>query len=437
MRDRDLYAIFKNRGGGTGGVSSWNDLTDKPFGEIRVVALGNTTLTTEESSEVVSVFSFRFDRMPIDGNCEVTLNGTKHETKMATMTLMGDTITFYGDFAHMMALMQEISIEEVEAQFGIKSTGEPFGGIVEVEDGIASSYIAMFSDVPELTISIVCNGFEKIQNEYLPTLEEQLQYLEYSNTVTFDGTTDGKETLVAGVGANGQEVVYVKEIDEVSKVTGSDLLGAKFITLKDAETGEELDYTMDKYWIFDNSEYGINVIVGKMPMLGDIPIFVVVKDESFNYDGLTIPRGFWVIGGVVGRIEALSDCFGVTRYKELPKECIPMSVSGEVITGEIHFENLGLDKVDDYGEYFLDLEADKINEFVEMAKNGLVRVRFNMDRDPYMMIVSTLCSFVHYGNRFNYQATFLSQDDDGVHLIAIIIDYENNKVGVKVSKLTT
>lgn len=140
-----------------GGVSSWNDLTDKPFGRVFTEVLPTTKLEMMDGSEMdmpgIYLYSIESSVTPANNaTYKVVVNGTVFEGTTKTVD------------ANMMHIGNGGLIGIAE------DTGEPF--VIMVSDitesgnpGISLSIITYISDV---TMNIMLETIELISNEYFP-----------------------------------------------------------------------------------------------------------------------------------------------------------------------------------------------------------------------------------------------------------------------------
>lgn len=136
---------------GGSGVSSWNDLTDRPFGETvtKTNLLDNVTTTVTTSMQLPFYFSIESDKQ-----YEVIFNGT---------TYMCSPFTYYG--MQCIGNLYHIS--------GGTNTGEPFAFADGAGAGQAGKMQGLFAEAGTYTISVssVKSELVKIDPIYLPDEE--------------------------------------------------------------------------------------------------------------------------------------------------------------------------------------------------------------------------------------------------------------------------
>lgn len=147
----DIIIEIPENGGS--GVSSWNDLTDRPFGETvtKTNLLDNVTTTVTTSMQLPFYFSIESDKQ-----YEVIFNGT---------TYMCSPFVYYG--MQCIGNLYHIS--------GGTNTGEPFAFADGAGAGQAGKMQGFFAEAGTYTISVssVKSELVKIDPIYLPDLPEE------------------------------------------------------------------------------------------------------------------------------------------------------------------------------------------------------------------------------------------------------------------------
>lgn len=130
---------------GEGGVSSWNDLKDKPFGDIEVEILPETEVVFEYNEEAGMAVGFiTLSAIPENGaECTVVYNGKTYICKC--------TDGFLGN---------------VGAMTGGEDTGEPF--IISAGNTVESQFVIPLTEITSATVNIKGTKTEPIPDEYLP-----------------------------------------------------------------------------------------------------------------------------------------------------------------------------------------------------------------------------------------------------------------------------
>lgn len=157
-------------GGGSGGASSWNDLTDKPFYEEEGGLTELLPETTPEYDESGGQFFIMAAPELVDGETYmVNWNGTEYQTKCVDITdILGISCFVLGD----LGTLSGGEVGEV--------TGEPF--VIEVVPTEGVTVAMPLDGSTTLTISIVGSGgtvIHKLDNKYLdlawlPTMKNVL-----------------------------------------------------------------------------------------------------------------------------------------------------------------------------------------------------------------------------------------------------------------------
>lgn len=139
------------------GVSSWNDLTDKPFGEETgfVEKIPEITLPLENGEGVIPMYVPEL----IDGAIyTVTINGTVYNTKGVVIPAEGGSMGGLGNLS----------------MIGMKETGEPFAILLQTKagyevNGYGGFFLSLDSTINEVTIRVTGNEtvIKKLDNKYI------------------------------------------------------------------------------------------------------------------------------------------------------------------------------------------------------------------------------------------------------------------------------
>jgi hypothetical protein len=149
--------LKRKPGASLGGASSWNDLTDKPFGnETRINVLPETTLTFDSGSE--SGIEEPLPASAIIGEMHiVNWNGTDYRCIAQPFDMGGMPVAVLGDLG---------------AVSGGASTGEPFVFMQPSPEAAAMlgfyAAIVALDGSTEANMSIVCLKVDKIPENLLP-----------------------------------------------------------------------------------------------------------------------------------------------------------------------------------------------------------------------------------------------------------------------------
>ena len=136
-------------GGGSGGVTSWNDLTDRPFGEEQglVEVLPEITVALDGGNGFLATIP----PLVIGENYTVNWNGTKYSCVAQDMSAVA---------------LGAVAIGNLK-DFGVADTGEPF--VIAVFPGENTSLFS-FEGLSAVTVSIVGNGnvIKTLDPKFLP-----------------------------------------------------------------------------------------------------------------------------------------------------------------------------------------------------------------------------------------------------------------------------
>ena len=141
----DKFAGYLDKNGMGGGVSSWNDLTDKPFGEVEVEILPETEVVFEYNEDV---------GMPIG---IITLTTVPESGAQCTVVYNGETYICTANADNMLGNLGAIS--------GGEDTGEPF--VISAGETAASQFIVPLTEITSATVNIKITKTEPIPEKYL------------------------------------------------------------------------------------------------------------------------------------------------------------------------------------------------------------------------------------------------------------------------------
>lgn len=151
--------IKTNTGGsGAGGVSSWNDLTDKPFGEAEVTLIPETEVVSQVVQGEMSMFQLvtSTSEIVVNNTYTVIWNKEPYTCICGLYTENGMSINYIGNlgvYATMMGLP------------GFSDTGEPFL-IIIAPQGL--QIISFYGAIQTVTIEVKGPGILPIDIKYLP-----------------------------------------------------------------------------------------------------------------------------------------------------------------------------------------------------------------------------------------------------------------------------
>ena len=264
--------------GGSGGVSSWNDLTDKPFGkeESLVEILPETTLAVG-ADEALLDYELNIES---GKTYKVKWNGTEYKSEAVILPL-NETMTLLA-----IGNVQDITGED---------NGLPF--VIVVIGGQTS--IVSLNEEETVTLSIVCNDtvIKTIDKEYLPSVAEQLS--EVSEVVILPETTLESDS-------NAVMLPYKLdiEIDKTYKIMWN---GTEYI----CKAGGQM-----------SDGNGVIVLGNQMELTGvddGIPFCVAWVSDSPNETAVVVMDGS-ASSGMNVVISIVSES---TTYTKLPEEVLP------------------------------------------------------------------------------------------------------------------
>lgn len=151
---------------GDPGVSSWNDLTDKPFGEVEVEILPETEVTFEYMEDAgMNLGLITLTNVPEEGaECTVVYNGETYSC-IVTGGLLGNFGVVTGG----------------------EDTGEPF--IVSVAENAGGQFVVPLTEITSATVSITSKAVQTIPDEYMPS-DVLFINLTSLGEITVNGFTD-------------------------------------------------------------------------------------------------------------------------------------------------------------------------------------------------------------------------------------------------------
>ena len=143
-------------GSGGGGVTSWNDLEDKPFGE-EYVQIAEKTLENTKNNSFSFEDSLRLYKMIAGDTYVVVINDDKYEVVCKSISvydpMMGETSTVYS--LGNMAVYDNTD----------ENTGEPF---YIVYNNAYGCYEIYFEESGTYTVRVLENSIKPIDPKYLP-----------------------------------------------------------------------------------------------------------------------------------------------------------------------------------------------------------------------------------------------------------------------------
>ena len=179
----------------SGGVSSWNDLKDKPFYDEIVEILPETQMVYYEDA---GVFGVEFAHTFIEGNTYiVNWNGTEYTCVAFAYDEDGDGVT-------------DAVVVGNLAVFGGENNGAPF--LLATKEGMLAAMALDGST--EVTLSIVLRNLQTLDTKYIPTIpEEKLPTIQMFDLV--------EKGLTNPAGAGFENVVTVTVGDYANKIISS------------------------------------------------------------------------------------------------------------------------------------------------------------------------------------------------------------------------
>lgn len=187
-----MEKFLKQYGGGSGGVTSWNDLTDKPFGETTTVKEVLAECQPEMGDEGAFVIDSGAPVLTAGETYIVDWNGTEYACAVQDLSAMQPGMFLLGNGAN----------------FGFAGNGEPFaimggGGTLQMMplDGSTTLTISIRQEVTEV---------KKISGKYV-------EGMGYSDTVS-ERTVWHEETAVA----EGDEILL--DMSNFSSLAGKNVI---------------------------------------------------------------------------------------------------------------------------------------------------------------------------------------------------------------------
>lgn len=252
-----------------GGVSSWNDLTDRPFGSkiTEQLIFPETTIDGFFESGGCWVTS---DISPspfdlVEGNLyHVNYNGTVYEC-----VAKSPQITTFATFPDIQLYLGN------QEYFGGDYTNEPFGVVYSAySDGQSQSSVAIAQENGNpcrISISEVVEVVTKLDEKYLP-------YGESVQKIVFDGNTDGKEMI----NMNGAFAVKVSD----TPVSKESLIGAEFTLVRLAGDGSAQTFTITEEMV---------MAMGGGLVIGEGFIISIIEDGTEFIGGMVLNRGLYFV----------------------------------------------------------------------------------------------------------------------------------------------
>ena len=132
--------------GGSGSAPSWNDLKDKPFGDVEVEILPETEVVFEYNEDVGAQIGI------------ITLTNVPESGAQCTVVYNGETYICTVNADNMLGNLGAIG--------GGEDTGEPF--VISAGDTAASQFIFPLTEITSATVRITSEGVKTIPEEYIP-----------------------------------------------------------------------------------------------------------------------------------------------------------------------------------------------------------------------------------------------------------------------------
>lgn len=284
---------WRKTSGGSGGVSSWNDLTDKPFGESLIEYIEWDGVVGDKPT--ISLMGGVLTLVKVS---DITLSDVSDAlgAKATCMQASGETmeVTFTEDNTMVEADVQLVLNQNTYTLFILDSTDPSMLGLsVAPEAGV---YFAAPSDSMPLYVSKLVfkepfSVVKKLDMKYVPIEELPEQepptwaeikdkpYYEQGFEYTWDGDTTDKETIVI----NKMTYVYM----------GDAILSAQEIkTLLSAEVmydGEVVSYNSSTQYFVEKKNRAHKYFSICDPN-SSLVFGVIVPEDGFRIDGKTFPR---------------------------------------------------------------------------------------------------------------------------------------------------
>lgn len=270
--------------GGSGGVSSWNDLTDKPFYEesSTVTLLDNVsfTMTTANPSNPDTGESFAVKQGIMSGamsiaagdKCTVTVNGVEHELTVFEESADGIPAMCLGDFE-------------------IMNSGTPVGDVNFLLFSIEAYGMMGFTmpeDAPEtVTVSVTKDAkvVHHIDEKFIPDTIARVEDVphEFAEAIEWDGVIEGRDSIdVSDIFDAEAHFIHVN--DKV--LTGNDLASPiiSMTTLDGSGMTQSLPVP---------SEY-VQVMDDGCIMIGEF--IAVIPYDNYVLSGIVFPKaGVWFV----------------------------------------------------------------------------------------------------------------------------------------------
>lgn len=252
-----LAKIGNGTGGGGGGVSSWNDLTDKPFYSETVEVLPETTVEIDpEMSAGFIPGEFTF------------VGGKKYTVKYNGVEYVTSCLEMGGEFGlgNLGAIGETLPITE-----------EPFClAYVDMGDGIMGLMVAALDGSASVTLSVIGEKVKQIEKKYLPNINVVIDadvrngatWLDMDTTDIVDAILNDNPIFVNLITAvnnrNGTERAmatpfYIEPTEDAGKLT--------FLTVKDyvrkmllVFDASSIPLQLNVYSARNNKSYDINIV---------------------------------------------------------------------------------------------------------------------------------------------------------------------------------
>ena len=274
------------------GVTSWNDLTDKPFGEeTKEVEMSYVSFSGEWFQANQFVFQSN-EYLPAEhelvlGNLyTVTINdNTINDCECIEFEYSGSTVTGLRVNVDENISLKVIYIPQDKA---IAIGGDSAFYIIEIVDRTITVDDYVYNTSVTVSGKSTIAEIKSIDPKYLP---EGYPYIEVKEgAAEFDGIFEGREYIDLG-----GEIILVKISDDV--FTEEDLIGSEltFTTNVNLNNGNVVDEYSDTFTVLQDSVMKQNItendyLIGVMHMDLGIPmLYIIVGDTSPM--GIVIPQG--------------------------------------------------------------------------------------------------------------------------------------------------
>lgn len=241
-------------GGTSGGVSSWNDLTDKPFGEETVVAIAEQEHTFAYDStygafaaSVLYGGTYPLAFLAVGDTCVLVWDGTEYKVTVWDASSVMPGYLFVGN----------------GSALGLSGNGEPFIvawnsygiGMISLVDTAATTH----------TVSMYCNVIKHLDNKYL-------DFVDKAETM---GTELVAEQAVEGF-ALGSSGFYTASLEQTPPLVA----GERYKVIWDGEVYDYAAFDMDGGVAFGNIATYIPFAIGFDPFENDMDFTTATSGAS-------------------------------------------------------------------------------------------------------------------------------------------------------------